>query len=142
MKIVNLSRFLVIGTAAVTIGVLSKTPEGITQALPFVRVENNLHKTDKVMMSKCQVIREKSDQLNSEIKSMDDKLDELVVKMNSATSIEKLDAAVAVINETTRQRRVLQTKNTTFNSAVRIHIMEHMAGSKQLMKMCPLLQGI
>ena len=62
--------------------------------------------------------------------------------MNSASSTDKLEAVVAVINESVRQRRVMHTKMAKLDTAMMKHMMEHMAGNKQMMKMCPMMKGL
>jgi Skp family chaperone for outer membrane proteins len=59
------------------------------------------------MAAKCQAMMADQEKMMTEMKAADQRLNDLVVKMNAAAGMQKAEAAAAVVNEMVIQRRAM-----------------------------------
>ncbi len=92
------------------------------------------------MAAKCQAMMADHEKMMAEMKAADQRLDELVAKMNAATGTEKADATAAVVNEMVTQRRTMRGGMMKMEGGMMGHMMEHMQAGKDSMAMCPMMK--
>ncbi len=95
---------------------------------------------DKTMMAQCMEMMQKKNQMQSDMNTMDAKLDGLVATMNAAAGSDKADATAAVVSELVMQRKVQRDKMASMQSAMMKHMMEHMEMGKKSMMKCPMMK--
>jgi hypothetical protein len=96
----------------------------------------------KMMMAQCKEMMQKKEQMQSDMNTMDAKLDGLVATMNAATGSDKADATAAVVSELVMQRKVQRDKMAAMQSDMMQHMMQHMQMGKKSMMMCPMMKGM
>jgi hypothetical protein len=74
----------------------------------------------------------------AEMKAADERLDDLVAKMNAASGVAKTDATAAVVNEMVTQRRTMRDGMMKMQHGMMGHMMEHMQPGKNSLAMCPM----
>ena len=92
------------------------------------------------MAAKCQAMMADHEKMMTEMKAADDRLDDLVAKMNAASGTDKADATAAVINEMVTQRRTMRDGMMKMQDGMMAHMMEHMQAGKDSMAMCPMMK--
>jgi hypothetical protein len=92
------------------------------------------------MEAKCQAMMADHEKMMAEIKAADQRLDDLVGKMNAASGIEKADATAAVLSEMVTQRRTMRDGMMKMEHGMMAHMMEHMQAGKDSMAMCPMMK--
>jgi hypothetical protein len=65
-------------------------------------------------------------QMMANMKTMDQKLDELVARMNAARGAEKVDAVAAVVSELVAERTQMRGRMMAMQDRMMGHMMEHM----------------
>ena len=138
MKVRSIVSAMVAGCAAVALsalpGLAAQTPQehqhaATAQATP-----------QSGMTAKCQAMMAGHEKMMTEMKAADQKLDDLVAKMNSAPSPERADATAAVVTEMVAQRRTMQAGMMKMQQGMMSHMMEHMQAGKDSMAMCPMMK--
>ena len=141
----RLNRFVtgvMVGCAAVVIsampGLAGQMPQGpqgaaTTKAKPQPGMAAD-------MAAKCQAMMADQEKMMAEMKGADQRLDNLVVKMNAASDVEKADATAAVVNELINQRRTMRDGMMKMQHGMMGHMMEHMQAGKDSMAMCPMMK--
>jgi hypothetical protein len=92
------------------------------------------------MAAKCQAMMADHEKMMAEMQAADQRLDDLVGKMNAASGMEKADATAAVVTEMVTQRRTMRDGMTKMQDAMMAHMMEHMQAGKDSMAMCPMMK--
>ena len=92
------------------------------------------------MAAKCQAMMADQEKMMTEMKGADQRLDDLVGKMNAASGSEKADATAAVVNELVNQRRTMRDGMMKMQHGMMAHMMEHMQAGKDSMAMCPMMK--
>lgn len=92
------------------------------------------------MTAKCQAMMADHEKMMTEMKAADQRLDDLVGKMNAASGTEKADATAAVVNEMVTQRRTMRNGMMKMEAGMMGHMMEHMQAGKDSMAMCPMMK--
>jgi hypothetical protein len=92
------------------------------------------------MAAKCQAMMADHEKTMTEMKAADQRLDDLVAKMNAASGMEKADATAAVVNEMVTQRRTLRDGMMKMEGGMMGHMMEHMQAGKDSMAKCPMMK--
>jgi len=92
------------------------------------------------MAAKCQAMMAEREQMKTEMKAADQRLEDLVAKMNAASGKEKTDATAAVVNEMVAQRRAMRDGMMKMQHEMMSHMMEHMQAGKDSMAMCPMMK--
>ena len=80
------------------------------------------------------------DKMMTEMKAADQRLDDLVAKMNAASGMEKAEATAVVVNEMIAQRKAMQDGMMKMQQGMMGHMMEHMQAGKDSMAMCPMMK--
>ena len=92
------------------------------------------------MAAKCQAMMADHDKMMAEMKTADQRLDDLVAKMNAASGMEKADATAAVVSEMVTQRKAMRDGMMKMQQEMMGHMMEHMQAGKDSMAMCPMMK--
>ena len=74
------------------------------------------------------------------MKAADQRLDELLAKMNSASGQAKVDATAAAVTELAAQRKAMRDRMTQMHQGMMTHMGEHMQAGPQSMAMCPMMK--
>jgi hypothetical protein len=92
------------------------------------------------MAAKCQTMMADQEKMMAEIQAADQRLDDLVGKMNAAAGTDKAEATAAVVNEMVTQRRTMRDGMMKMQHEMMAHMMEHMQAGKDAMAMCPMMK--
>jgi hypothetical protein len=92
------------------------------------------------MEAKCQAMMAEREKMMTGMKAADQRLDELVAKMNSASGMEKTTATAAVVTEMVTQRRTMREGMMKMQEGMMSHMMEHMQAGAASMAMCPMMK--
>ena len=95
---------------------------------------------DSGMAAKCQAMLADREKMMTEMKAADQRLEDLVAKMNAASGMEKADATAAVVNEMVTQRRTMRDGMMKMEGGMMGHMMEHMQAGKDSMAKCPMMK--
>lgn len=94
------------------------------------------------MAARCQAMMAQHEKMMTEMKAADQRLSDLVAKMNSASSQAKVDATAAVVNELVSQRKAMHEHMMAMQHGVASHMMEHMQAGADSMAACPMMKGM
>jgi peptidoglycan hydrolase CwlO-like protein len=78
------------------------------------------------MSSKCQAMKAEHDKVVADMTAADQRLDDLVAKMNAASGQAKVDATAAVVTEIVAQRKTMRDRMMKMQDGMMGHMMEHM----------------
>jgi hypothetical protein len=92
------------------------------------------------MSAKCQAMMADHEKMMTEMKAADQRLNDLVAKMNAASGMEKADATSAVVSEMVAQRLAMRDGMMKMAHGMMTHMMEHMQAGKDSMAMCPMMK--
>lgn len=92
------------------------------------------------MASKCKGMMAQHEKMMSEMKAADQRLDELVAKMNQASGQAKVDATAATVTEIVAQRRMIRDRMMHMHHQMMGHMGDHMQAGAQSMAMCPMMK--
>ena len=141
----QLSRFvtvIVAGCAALVIsampGLAGQTPQAPPHA-PTAKAKAQ-SKMAAGMAAKCQAMMADREKMMTEMKAADQRLDDLVAKMNAASGTDKADAVAAVVSEMVSQRRAMRDGMMKMEDGMMGHMMEHMQAGKDSMATCPMMK--
>jgi hypothetical protein len=141
----RLKRFVTVVAAACAAVVISATP-GVAGQMPqgagHAAMAQSKPQTGMPadMAAKCQAMMAGQEKMMTEVKAADARLDDLVVKMNAASGMEKASATAAVVNEMVTQRRTMRDGMMKMQHGMMVHMMEHMQAGKDSMAMCPMMK--
>ena len=142
MRLNRLVTGIVAGCAAVVISAMpslaGQLPPGTPQAAPAKAKPQSGMAAD--MAAKCQAMMADQEKMMTEMKGADERLDDLVAKMNAASGLEKANATAAVVNEMVTQRRTMRDGMMKMQHGTTTHMMEHMQAGKASMAMCPMMK--
>ena len=138
MRMKRIMTTIAAGCAAV---VISAVPGLAAQATQ----EHQHTATDKAkqasgMAAKCQAMMAEREKMMTGMKAADQRLDDLVVKMNTASGMEKTAATAAVVTEMVTQRRTMRDGMMKMQEGMMSHMMEHMQAGAASMAMCPMMK--
>ena len=138
MRVKRIVTAMMTGWAAV---VISAVPGFAAQAAP----EHQHAATDKAkpasgMDAKCHAMMAEHEKMMADTKAADQKLDGLVVQMNTASGAEKTHATATVVTEIVTQRRTMRDGMMKMQHGMMGHMMEHMQAGKDSMAMCPMMK--
>jgi len=74
------------------------------------------------------------------MKAADQRLDDLVAKMNTAAGMEKMVATANVVTEMVTERRTMREGMMKMQEGMMSHMMEHMQAGTGSMAMCPMMK--
>ena len=114
-------------------GLAAQTPHEQHTATGKVKPASGMAAKEHTMMAE----REK---LMADMKAADQRLDDLVATMNTASGMEKMTATAAVVTEMVTQRRTTQAGMMKMQEGMLGHMMEHMQAGKDSMAACPMMK--
>jgi len=130
---------MIVGCAAVVIvavpGLAAQTPHEQHAATAKVKPAADMAAKDQAMMAE----REK---MMADMKAADQRLDDLVATMNTASGMEKMAATATVVTEMVTQRRTMQEGMMKMEQGMMGHMMEHMQAGTGSMAMCPMMKQV
>ena len=136
MRVKRIVTAMMAGCAAVVIsavpGLAAQAPQGPQHAA-----------SDKVklpMAAKCQAMMAEREKMMTDMKAADQRLDDLVAKMNTASGMEKMAATATVVTEIVTLRRTMRDGMMKMQQGMMGHMMEHMQAGKDPMAMCPMMK--
>jgi hypothetical protein len=129
---------IVAGCAAVVMSAMPGLAGQVTQAPKAMAMAKAT--PDSGMAAKCQAMMADQEKMMTEMKAADQRLDDLVAKMNAASGMEKPDATAAVVNEMVTQRRTTRDGMMKMEDGMMGHMMEHMQAGKDSMTTCPMMK--
>jgi len=138
MRVNRVRTAMVAGCAVV---LMSAVPGLAAQTPP----EHQHAATDQVkpasgMEAKCQAMMAEREQMMTAMKAADQRLDDLVAKMNTAAGMEKMAATADVVTEMVSQRRTMREGMMKMQEGMMSHMMEHMQAGTGSMAMCPMMK--
>jgi len=140
MRFNRLVAGVMVGCAAVVIsampGFAGQTPEAAKQTAKATPQSGMA----AGMAAKCKAMMADQEKMMTEMKGADQRLDDLVGKMNAASGPAKADATAAVVNELVNQRRTMRDGMMRVQHGMMAHMMEHMQAGKDSMAMCPMMK--
>jgi len=92
------------------------------------------------METHCQAMMAEREKMMSAMKAADQRLDDLVAKMNTASGMEKMAATAAVVTEMATERRTMRDGMMKMQQGMMSHMMEHMQAGAGSMAMCPMMK--
>ena len=92
------------------------------------------------MAAKCHAMMAEREKMMTAMKAADQRLDDLVVKMNTASGMEKTAATANVVTEMVTQRRTMRDGMMKMQEGMMSHMMEHMQAGAASMAMCPMMK--
>jgi hypothetical protein len=92
------------------------------------------------MEAKCQAMMAEREKMMADMKAADQRLDELVVTMNTATGMEKTAATAAVVTEMVAGRRTMREGMMKMQEGMMGHMMAHMQAGTGSTAMCPMMK--
>jgi len=142
MRLKRLVTAIVWGSAAVVLSAIPVFAGQTAQAPPTATTATAQPQSGMPadMAAKCQAMIADHEKMMAEMKAADQRLDDLVAKMNAATGTEKADAIAAVVNEMVTQRRTMRDGMMKMQGGMMGHMMEHMQAGKDSMAMCPMMK--
>ena len=137
----RLKRIVTAMMAGCTAVVISAAP-GLSAQTPQ---EHQHAATDKAkegsgMEAKCHAMMAEREKMMTAMKAADQRLDDLVVKMNTASGMEKTAATANVVTEMVTQRRTMRDDTMKMQEGMMSHMMEHMQAGTASMAMCPMMK--
>ena len=138
MRIKRIVTAMVAGCAVV---VLSAAPDLAAQTPQKPnRPASDTAKPPSGMEAKCQAMMAEKDKMMADMKAADQRLDDLVATMNTASGMDKMAATAAVVSEMVTQRRTMRDGMMKMQEDMMSHMMEHMQAGKESMAMCPMMK--
>jgi hypothetical protein len=143
MRLTALASGIVAGCAALLIsavpGLAGQVPQEHQHAATAkAKPQSGMAAAD--MAAKCQAMMADREKMMADMKDADQRLDDLVSKMNAAAGGEKADATAAVVTEMVTQRRARRDSMMKMQHGMMAHMMEHMQAGKESMAMCPMMK--
>jgi hypothetical protein len=121
--------------------VLSTTPDLAAQTTQKpTRPAIDTAKPPSGMEAKCQAMMAEKNKMMADMKAADQRLDDLVATMNTASGMDKMAATAAVVSEIVTQRRTMRDGMMKMQEDMMSHMMEHMQAGKESMAMCPMMK--
>ncbi len=92
------------------------------------------------MAAKDHAMMAEHGKMMADMKAADQRLNDLVARMNSAAGMEKTTATAAVVTEMVAQSRSIRERMMKMQQGMMPHMMEHMQEGKDSMAMCPMVK--
>jgi membrane protein involved in colicin uptake len=92
------------------------------------------------MAAKCQAMMAEHEKMMADMKAADQRLDDLVATMNTASGAEKTAATATVVTEMVTQDRTRRDGMMKMHQEMMSHMMEHMQAGKESMANCPMMK--
>ena len=138
MRVKRIVTAMMAGCAAVVIsavpGLAAQTPQE-----PQHAATDNV-KPPSDMAAKCQAMMAEREKMMTAMKAADQRLDDLVATMNTASGMEKMAATATVVTEMVTERRTMRDGMMKMQQGMMGHMVEHMQAGKDSMAMCPMMK--
>ena len=92
------------------------------------------------MEAKCQAMMAEKEKMMADMKAADQRLTDLVAKMNAASGMNQVTATVAAVTEMVAQNRAMHANMMKMQQSMMPHMMEHMKEGNDSMAMCPMMK--
>ena len=92
------------------------------------------------MSAKCKAMMAEHEKMAAEMKSSDQRLDELVARMIQASGQAKVDATAATVTEIVGQRKTMRERMMRMHQQMTRHTGGHMQAGARSMAMCPMMK--
>jgi hypothetical protein len=96
----------------------------------------------KMMMQRCQAMKEQKQKMKEDMKAHDAELTEQLAKMNSAPQDKKTDLMAAVVTHMVEQRITMDARKAKMEEEMMKHMMQHMQMGKESMAQCPMMKDM
>ena len=137
MRMKTIVTTIMAGCAAVVIsaapGLAAQTHDPQHAAADKAKPASGMAAKDHAMMAE-------RDKMMADMKAADQRLNDLVARMNSASGAEKTTATAAVVTEMVAQSRTMRASMMKMQQGMMPHMMEHMQEGKDSMAMCPMMK--
>ncbi len=137
MKMKSIVTAVMAGCVAV---VISATPGFAAQAHDPQHAATDKAKPASGMAAKDHAMMAEREKMMADMKAADQRLTDLVTRMNSASGVEKTTATAAVVTEMVAQSRTMRASMMKMQQGMMPHMMEHMQEGKDSMAMCPMMK--
>jgi hypothetical protein len=138
MSVKRIVTAVITGCAAVLVSMAAPGLAAQASAKPQQVATGQMKTAD--MAAKCQAMMAEHEKMMTDMKAADQRLDDLVVKMNAASGMEKTAATASVVTEMVAQRRTMRDGMMKMQQDMMVHMMEHMQAGKDSMAMCPMMK--
>ena len=92
------------------------------------------------MAAKDHAMMAEHEKMMVDMKAADQRLTDLVTRMNSVSGLEKTTATAAVVTEMVAQSRTMRASMMKMQQGMMPHMMAHMQEGKDSMAMCPMMK--
>jgi hypothetical protein len=92
------------------------------------------------MDAKCKAMMAEHENMMTDMKAADERLDGLVAAMNTASGMEKTAATSAVVAAMVTEQRSMRDGMMKMQQDMMGHMMEHMQAGKESMGSCPMMK--
>lgn len=137
MRMKSIVTAVMAGCAAV---VISAAPALAAQAHDPQHAAADQAKPASGMAAKDHAMMAEREKMMADMKTADQRLTDLVTRMNSASGAEKTTATAAVVSEMVAQSRTMREGMMKMQQGMMPHMMEHMQEGKDSMAMCPMMK--
>lgn len=137
MRMKSIVTAVMAGCAAV---VISASPALAAQAHDPQHAAADKAKPASGMAAKDHAMMAEREKMMADMKAADQRLTDLVTRMNSASGAEKTTATAAVVTEMVAQNRAMHAGMMKMQQGMMPHMMEHMQEGKDSMAMCPMMK--
>lgn len=139
MSVKRIVTAMLAGCAAV---VISAVPELAAQTPqhPQAASEKATPPSPSGMAARCQAMMAQREKMMTDTKAADQRLGDLVAKMNAASGTEKVAATAAVVTEMVAQRQTMRDGMMKMQHGMMGHMTEHTQAGKESMAMCPMMK--
>ena len=137
MKIKTITSVVVAGCVA---AVISMAPGLTAQAHDPQHAAADKAKPATGMAAKDHAMMAEHGKMMADMKAADQRLNDLVTRMNSASGAEKTTATATVVTEMVAQSRTMREGMMKMQQGMMPHMMEHMQEGKDSMAMCPMMK--
>ncbi len=136
----RMKRIVTAMTAGCVAVVMSAAPGLAAQTTHEQHAATAKAKPPSGMEAKCQAMMAEKEKMMADMKAADQRLDDLVATMNTASGMEKMAATANVVTEMVTQRRTMRDGMMKMQEGMMSHMMEHMQAGMASMAMCPMKQ--
>ena len=92
------------------------------------------------MAAKDQAMMAEREKMMTAMKAADQRLDDLVTRMNAASGVEKTAATATLVTAIVAERRTMREGMMKMQDGMMSHMMEHMQAGAASMAMCPMMK--
>ena len=136
----SMKRIVTAMMAGCAVVVISAVP-GLAAQTPHERhMATDKAKPASGMAAKEHAMMAEREKMMTDMKAADQRLDDLVATMNTASGMEKMAATAAVVTEMVTQRRTMREGMMKMQEGMMGHMMEHMQAGKDSMAACPMMK--